>query len=94
MANFIQDSRSWILFPTKVIFETSMDNIKFQNVLVKENSIDAKDNKSQTQKMESDIKPTKARYLKVKAINYGKLPAWHQGAGGDAFIFVDEVSVN
>jgi hypothetical protein len=25
--------------------------------------------------------------------NYGKLPAWHPGAGGDAFIFVDEIEI-
>jgi hypothetical protein len=26
-------------------------------------------------------------------VNYGTLPSWHQGAGGEAFIFVDEISV-
>ena len=36
---------------------------------------------------------TKAKYVKVKAYNYGKLPKWHQGAGGDAFIFVDEITI-
>jgi outer membrane protein OmpA-like peptidoglycan-associated protein len=36
----------------------------------------------------------KARYVKVIAYNYGKLPEWHQGAGGDAFIFIDEIEIN
>jgi len=36
----------------------------------------------------------KARYVKVKAKKYGILPAWHQGAGGEAFIFIDEVKIN
>ena len=33
--------------------------------------------------------------VKIKAVNYGKLPAWHQGYpfGGEAFIFVDELEV-
>jgi hypothetical protein len=31
--------------------------------------------------------------IKIKAYNYGKLPKWHQGFGGDAFIFVDELEV-
>ena len=35
----------------------------------------------------------KARYLKVRAENYGILPAWHQGAGGEAHIFTDEIIV-
>ena len=34
-----------------------------------------------------------AKYIKIKAYNYGKLPPWHQGAGGDAFIFIDEINV-
>jgi hypothetical protein len=36
----------------------------------------------------------KAKYIKVKAYNFGKLPDWHQGAGGDAFIFIDEITIN
>ena len=43
--------------------------------------------------LELKTEATKARYVKVKAYNYGKLPEWHQGAGGDAFIFVDEIEV-
>jgi hypothetical protein len=33
------------------------------------------------------------KYIKIKAYNYGKLPQWHQGFGGDAFIFIDEITV-
>jgi hypothetical protein len=35
----------------------------------------------------------KARYVKVIAKNFGKLPEWHQGFGGDAFIFIDEITI-
>ena len=34
-----------------------------------------------------------ARYVRVRAESYGKLPAWHPGAGGDSWIFVDEIIV-
>jgi hypothetical protein len=34
-----------------------------------------------------------AKYIKVKAVQYGKLPAWHEGAGGDTHIFIDEIKV-
>jgi len=37
--------------------------------------------------------PVSARYVKVKAKNFGTLPNWHQGAGGDAFIFIDEITI-
>ncbi len=41
-----------------------------------------------------NITPTKARYVRVKAVNLGKIPAWHPGAGFDAFIFVDEIFID
>jgi hypothetical protein len=34
-----------------------------------------------------------ARDVKVKATNFGKLPEWHLGKGGDAYIFIDEIGV-
>ncbi len=43
--------------------------------------------------MSQQIAPTKARFVRVKAANLGKIPAWHPGAGDDAFIFVDEIFI-
>ena len=40
------------------------------------------------------ISPVRARYVRVHAYNLGKIPAWHPGAGAEAFIFVDEVMIN
>jgi hypothetical protein len=34
-----------------------------------------------------------ARYVRIKATNYGKLPAWHISAGNQAWLFVDEIEV-
>ena len=36
---------------------------------------------------------TNVRYLKIVAKNFGKLPDWHLGKGGEAFIFVDELEI-
>ena len=33
------------------------------------------------------------RYVRIKAVNAGKLQAGHQGAGGDSWIFCDEITV-
>jgi hypothetical protein len=33
------------------------------------------------------------RYLKVVAKSTGLLPAWHHAAGGESFIFMDEIVV-
>ena len=38
-------------------------------------------------------RPTKARYVRIHAYNFGKIPAWHPGAGGDPWIFMDEIII-
>ena len=34
------------------------------------------------------------RYVRVRAIQFGKLPFWHEGAGGDTHIFADEIEIH
>lgn len=94
-ANFLQDTRSWILMPTKVEYYISDDNVNFILFDTQNNTIDPKEYKSIIKGFKSVKKPLKARYVKVKATNFGKLPEWHQGFpfNGEAFIFVDEITV-
>ena len=35
----------------------------------------------------------KAQYIRVRARNLGVCPPWHRGAGGKAWIFVDEITI-
>lgn len=93
-ATFLQDSRSWILMPTKVEYYISSDNVNFSLIGTIENKIDPKQDENQIVNFEyKSNKEIKAKYVKVKAYNYGKLPNWHQGFGGDAFIFIDEITI-
>jgi len=92
-ARFLQDSRAWILMPTKVEFYISEDNVNFKLVKTIDNKLNAQNTDVQIANFETVIPETKAKFIKVKAYNFGKLPVWHQGAGGDAFIFVDEITV-
>ncbi len=93
-ANFLQDTRSWILFPTKVEYYISTDNINFTLAGTVENTIAANDYNTQTLNFKLKTLNSIARYIKIKAYNYGKLPEWHAGKGDDAFIFIDEIVVN
>ncbi|WP_312089407.1 GH92 family glycosyl hydrolase [Chryseobacterium sp.] len=92
-STYLQDSRAWILMPKKVEYYASMDGKTFILLKNVENNIDPKDEKVQIKDFSTDILPTEAQFIKVKAYHYGKLPEWHQGAGGEAYIFVDEISV-
>ncbi len=90
---FLQDARPWIWMPTKIEFETSSDGEKFAKVADIKTDVAPEDMTPQIKNYAAEIAPTKARYVRVHAYNLGKIPAWHPGAGYEAFIFVDEIFV-
>lgn len=92
--NCLQDTRSWIVFPIRVNFYGSSDNKNFTWIGSVEHSIEAGDYTVQLHHFEKKLeKPQELRYVKIVAENYGRLPDWHEGKGGDAFIFTDELEV-
>ncbi|MCU0323833.1 MAG: hypothetical protein MUF45_01065 [Spirosomaceae bacterium] len=46
-----------------------------------------------TQQINTGLGSKKARFIKIFAQNYGKLPEGHPGAGRSAWLFVDEIGV-
>jgi hypothetical protein len=92
-AGFLQDTRSWIIMPKQVIVEVSTDGKTFTQVYSGENYLPVEDMTVQVKNVVGSFAPVAARYVHVKAIQYGAMPAWHEGAGGDTHIFVDEVEV-
>lgn len=94
-ASFLQDTRAWILMPTKVEFYVSNDGLNFSLAATLENTLAADDYNTQIKKFEQKLpQATTAKFVKVKAYNFGKLPTWHQGAGYEAYIFIDEININ
>jgi predicted alpha-1,2-mannosidase len=93
-ARFLQDMRSWILMPTKVDYLISDDNVHFSLFRTVDNSLDPQTEQTTILNFTATQFPgMTARYVKVVAHNFGVLPPWHQGAGGDAFIFIDEITI-
>ncbi len=93
-SNYLQDSRSWILFPTEVEYLISDDGKYFTSIKVIPNKVITDDNEVTLKKLVHVLeKPIKTRFIKVVAKNYGPLPQGHQGVGGDAFIFIDEIEI-
>ena len=91
---FLQVARSWIWMPTHVEFEVSTDGVNFTKVAEIKTDIDPSDMNSKIRDYTQTISPVKARYVRVHAYNLGKIPSWHPGAGGNAYIFVDEIMIN
>jgi hypothetical protein len=95
-ANFLQDTRSWILMPTQVEYYISEDNTTFVPFDTVMNTVDPQNYESILKGFESRAQKTKARYVKVIARNFGTLPEWHQGHPfqGEAFIFIDDIKID
>ncbi len=92
--SFLQDTRSWILFPKKVEYQVSEDGINYTHLGTIENGVAADDYNLQMRTFfNTNTNKVSARFIKIKATNFGKLPDWHQGKGGDAYIFIDEIEV-
>jgi hypothetical protein len=106
-ARFLSDERAWIFLPKKLTIEYSIDGIKYTHF--NDIQIDTRQRRENAQilslvlgpKRKRSIfpkkrSPIKARYIRISAQNFGKLPMGHPGheMSGDAFIFIDEVWVN
>jgi hexosaminidase len=94
MATCLQNQRSWIFLPERVEFSLSSNGKDFHSV---------NDEFARVQPTEEQVfiqpfshgfpKGTTARYIKIKAVNRGVCPSWHEGAGDSCWIFIDEVTV-
>jgi predicted alpha-1,2-mannosidase len=91
--SFLQDTRSWVIMPKGVAVEVSNDGKNFTKIYEDSNYVDAKDYEVQIKNVKAKFESQNVRYVRVVAIQYGKLPEWHQGYGGDSIIFVDEIEL-
>lgn len=90
---FLQDLNVWIFLPTQVSFAVSSDGSNFANVGDKTFTPDPNDKTARIETCTVDFSPRTARFVQVQAKNIGLCPPWHKGAGGKAWVFVDEVVV-
>ncbi len=93
-SNFLQDAKPWILMPKKMKVYISKDGNKFEFVGEINSKTDPEDETVQIEKFEVKFSSVKAKYVKVVAENFGKLPGSHISAGEDAYIFIDEIFIN
>jgi hexosaminidase len=90
--NCLQQTQSWILLPKKVEFFISDDGENWNQLTTQTHNIPDEEFKPHVHAFSYRIPiAMKARYIRAVATNYGKLPGWHNGAGGDAWIFADEL---
>lgn len=90
---FLQDANSWIFLPTSVEVDVSDDGVAYRPLGAATHDVSNKvqDKVQWDAAVEADGTP--ARFIRLTARNVGACPAWHPGAGGDAWIFCDEVII-
>ncbi len=93
----LENMRSWVFFPSKVEVSVSNDGKTYQPWA----SVANTDYPTTRDRQEESVQHTfvcrgpyvTARYLRIKATNFGKMPDWHVSAGEQAWCFVDEIEV-
>ncbi len=91
--SFVQAAGPWIWMPDRIEFEMSGDGINFTRVAEIKPGFPQKEMTPTIREFTRRITPVKTRYLRIRAYNFGKIPEWHLGAGGDPWIFIDEVII-
>ncbi len=94
-ASFLQVAGPWIWMPERIEFEISGDGTDFRRIATIRPNFPQADMKPTMRSFVETIAPAgiPARYVRIKAHNFGKIPSWHLGAGGDPWIFIDEVII-
>lgn len=91
--SFLQDMNSWIFLPEKVAFEVSQDGQNFRNLAELDHDVELSRPGSIIKRFSKKFESVKGRFVRVRAKNVAVCPAWHPGAGGMAWLFVDEIII-
>jgi predicted alpha-1,2-mannosidase len=92
-ARFLQDTRAWIVLPRDITISASTDGKRWKEALRLKNRRPIQTDEAFVELLSGQSAVKKARYLRIQASHSGPLPAWHPGAGGASYIFVDEIVV-
>lgn len=88
----LYDPKSWILHPVSVTCLVSADGKQFREI-GKLIVVGDQRNEDVTRDFHFINPSGKARYVKFSVVGTKALPAWHPSAGGDSWVFVDEIVV-
>ena len=84
---------SWIFLPRALEVAVSDNGTDFRTIGKIDVEGPDRDEGVNTREFVIPCERATARFVKVRAVNIGVCPSWHKGAGGKAWVFVDEITV-
>ncbi|MBN2264388.1 MAG: glycoside hydrolase family 92 protein, partial [Candidatus Aminicenantes bacterium] len=90
---FLQNINAWIFPPAGVEFAVSKDGGTFEVVAEVANDVSPRLAEAVIREFSASFDVREARFVRVRARNIGAVPGWHDGAGGRAWLFADEIVV-
>jgi hexosaminidase len=93
-AYFYQYNNSWIFIPTEMTVEVSSDGKNWKSWETVSSNNDPKQRGKFIQLIQiRSTTPEQVTFIRLTAKNIEKVPDWHEAAGSDAWIFIDEIIV-
>jgi hypothetical protein len=91
--NFLEDTKAWIFHPAEVKISASPDGKKYDQQFHASFTTPTAHTEKQIKRIQSATKNQPIQFIRIQAKNVGTCPVWHDGTGGKAWIFIDEVSI-
>ncbi len=89
----LQEQVSRIFYPTAIEVSASDDGRSFHQIGKIDNGETQLDAEIRPHDFTVSFAPVTTRYLKVRALNRGTCPSWHEAAGSKSWLLVDEISL-
>ena len=90
---FLQDENSWIFMPDSVIISVSRDGREYRTLGQLVPRTKKRDKGTLTERFSVNAPTVPMRYVQVIGRNLVNCPTWHKSAGGDCWIFADEIVI-
>lgn len=92
-AGFLEAQSHWIFYPLEVSVSTSVDGNGFKTKKRVSRKKLVMNEKRNIEDFSFALTNETCRYVRIQAKNVKTCPEWHKGAGGKAWLFIDEVMV-
>jgi hypothetical protein len=92
-SSFLENQYSWIFLPQEVTVALSRDGKQFRTASSTKLDASQPHPSIAVKEITATFPPEVTRYVRIVGRNISKCPSWHPGAGGEAWLFADEIEV-